>query len=529
MTISDVIRGSLGRLVNIQSKYKSSSLVVSLLIGQLTTLKAALDQITEWVAPSLVNLPQHQQLVADLDISLKSCEIVVSILEERIAQLQWDDENDLKFKGKVMFLWEESRLNEFMDHLNNQTNALNLFLTALNWYVPEIGSIWIILIKPSRTAFEQNSLLQNNQSRQIIKQVENSSKSLLCLKDSESYRSEVTNTTEDTLLLDTEFEFDHEVVSTSVYRAAQRSHLRSAISKGKGKTPVPAAKIAAVSGSTERFSRAIPENPPQLQVESYPNTTTSQDQTFSAPVQPSTFGRLFNNDGIIYQTTEIDRFSSRLSRISSMLGRADNASIYSLESRINSDDRASQKSESSIKPWPLFRNAEREAQKEPKRTIKRFRAFQAPKTSTALDASKSEDVPVLISPGIQRHSEKKMFNVLMTGINNSGKSTLVKSIEAMAKGGWSIVDRLDFQEVIFANMVQNMKDILQAMGTLGIALHDEERRRVHVKAIFDHDSKIFSKLLAPEVWEAIEVLWNDSGVREAFERSSEYQLQDAAA
>lgn len=47
--IADVLSRSIGGLISLQSKYRSSSLVVSLLIGQLTTLKAALGQVQKWL------------------------------------------------------------------------------------------------------------------------------------------------------------------------------------------------------------------------------------------------------------------------------------------------------------------------------------------------------------------------------------------------------------------------------------------------------------------------------------------------
>jgi len=133
ITIADVIKESLIRLRILQLNYKNASLVVSLLIGQLNTLKAALDQITGWVSKSLINIPKHQQLVNDLDISVESCKVLVLFLDERIAQLTWNDEDTLDVKGKIVFLWEQLGLDEFTTHLNNQTNALNLLLTALNW------------------------------------------------------------------------------------------------------------------------------------------------------------------------------------------------------------------------------------------------------------------------------------------------------------------------------------------------------------------------------------------------------------
>jgi hypothetical protein len=133
ITIADVIKSSLTRLRSLQSNYQNSSLAVSLLIGQLNTLKAALDQITEWVSSSFFNIPKHQQLISDINTSVESCKVLLSFLGQRIGQLTWNDEDTLDVKGRIVFMWEKLGLDEFTNHLNNQTNALNLLLTALSW------------------------------------------------------------------------------------------------------------------------------------------------------------------------------------------------------------------------------------------------------------------------------------------------------------------------------------------------------------------------------------------------------------
>jgi hypothetical protein len=132
--ISDVIARSLLSLIKLQSKCRTASLVITLLIGQLTTLKAAINQITEWISNSLINIPVHEQLVSDLQVSLESCQVLILVLEERIKGLEKEqnEEGEINLKGKLGFLMEEGGLQEFTNHLNNQANALNL-LTAFQW------------------------------------------------------------------------------------------------------------------------------------------------------------------------------------------------------------------------------------------------------------------------------------------------------------------------------------------------------------------------------------------------------------
>jgi hypothetical protein len=130
-----VIVRSLNCPLTLQSKYRSSSPVVSLLIRQLITLKAALHQITKWVQSSLINIPLQDQLVADLKIHLESCHDLILALEERIKKLQREhgDAGGLTTREKIAFLWEKSELGEFTNRLNSQVNALNLLLAAAQW------------------------------------------------------------------------------------------------------------------------------------------------------------------------------------------------------------------------------------------------------------------------------------------------------------------------------------------------------------------------------------------------------------
>lgn len=119
--------------MNLQTKYKRADLTVSLLIGQLSTLRAALNQITEWITSSLAALHLNEQLVSDLTISINGCEFLVLALEDRIDSFDRNADRTLNSLGKAQLLWEENGTNDFLKHLNNQINALNLFLTALQW------------------------------------------------------------------------------------------------------------------------------------------------------------------------------------------------------------------------------------------------------------------------------------------------------------------------------------------------------------------------------------------------------------
>ncbi|EPE34221.1 Transducin (alpha subunit), insertion [Glarea lozoyensis ATCC 20868] len=498
VSVGDVLARSLQCLINLQSRYRSASLIVSLLIGQLTTLKAAVNQITDWVTTSLFNDPKHEQVVADLEISLESCKILILVLEERLSQLERDGGGNLNVKGKIGFLWDESELKEFSNHLSNQANALNLLLTALH----------------CRTTFERNALLQDNESRRIIKRIEENRASLLSLRDSTSEDTRRSKSTDNSHLLDTEFDFDQEVITTSVYRAALRSNLRKAARKGKspglpsetlgGFDPIPE-----IVESPGVFSGNLQESL---------SGPSGNDASLQSPQELSGYKRWFQTDEAITHTTEVDQVSTRLSRLSRL---SDDVSVLSSETQERDDEggpgQSLLASQNTVQEKPLEPNNR-------KWRAKKYRIRNIFTPQSSVDMQKLP-APLVLDPLVSVDGE--LPKVLVLGTGNSGKSTLCKSMDALCKGGWTIQDRLRFQEAVFTNTIQNMKIILKAMTTLDIPL-DSDKNRSHALTIIHHPSSI-GRDFPPDACNAIEALWEDGGVKQTFERSNEYILQDATA
>lgn len=117
--------------MDLKARYNCVDLKVSLLIGQLSTLKAALKQITEVIDASLV-VPRHQ-LVHDLETSVGCCEVVILVLDDRLCSLHRNEVNGLDTLSKAQFVWDEKTMDDYQNLLNNQIGALNLLITALQW------------------------------------------------------------------------------------------------------------------------------------------------------------------------------------------------------------------------------------------------------------------------------------------------------------------------------------------------------------------------------------------------------------
>ena len=69
MGIIDVIVSSILTLNDLCKRTKEAEVVVSILISQLSTIKAALDQIRKWTDESLRDNMSHYQLIIDLETS----------------------------------------------------------------------------------------------------------------------------------------------------------------------------------------------------------------------------------------------------------------------------------------------------------------------------------------------------------------------------------------------------------------------------------------------------------------------------
>ena len=130
--IVEVAARSISALRALQQRWKTADLTINILISQLTTLKAALSQIKEWISNSLSAI-QHYQLVMDLGASLESCDTLLLFIDGQLSHLNWNDSNALDFDSKIKAVLQDKKVQECANHLANQSAALNLLLTALSW------------------------------------------------------------------------------------------------------------------------------------------------------------------------------------------------------------------------------------------------------------------------------------------------------------------------------------------------------------------------------------------------------------
>ncbi|KAK3829218.1 MAG: guanine nucleotide-binding protein subunit alpha [Benniella sp.] len=125
---------------------------------------------------------------------------------------------------------------------------------------------------------------------------------------------------------------------------------------------------------------------------------------------------------------------------------------------------------------------------------------------------------------MQMRNEVKM---LLLGAGESGKSTILKQMKLIHDGGYSKEEREAFKEIIFSNTVQSMRVILEAMDNMELSLYHEANRNYAI-LIVSLPPQIEGEYMPHEVAVAVQNLWLDPNVQQAFQRSREYQLNDSA-
>ena len=131
--IVDVMTKSIAALKNLQTQWQVVDWTITSIIGHLTTLKAALNQISQWISTDLAAKPQHYQLVLDLGDALGSCKALILYIDSYLCKLEWNEDSSLTFQSRLRAVLNDGGVKDCVNHLNNQSNALNLLLTALNW------------------------------------------------------------------------------------------------------------------------------------------------------------------------------------------------------------------------------------------------------------------------------------------------------------------------------------------------------------------------------------------------------------
>ncbi|XP_062843200.1 guanine nucleotide-binding protein G(t) subunit alpha-2-like [Trichomycterus rosablanca] len=124
-------------------------------------------------------------------------------------------------------------------------------------------------------------------------------------------------------------------------------------------------------------------------------------------------------------------------------------------------------------------------------------------------------------------STENTIKVLLLGASESGKSTIMKQMKILYRGGYSKEEQLEFKAVIYGNILQSALAIVNGMEKLQIQYETPGATEDGKKLVKLADS-VEEGTMPAELVDILNHLWRDGGVQIAIERSAEYQLNDSA-
>ena len=121
---------------------------------------------------------------------------------------------------------------------------------------------------------------------------------------------------------------------------------------------------------------------------------------------------------------------------------------------------------------------------------------------------------------------RRRVKILLLGAGESGKSTFLKQMRIIHGKSYEKDDLLGFRPIIYSNVMKGMKVLVDARRKLKIPWGDPECQ-VYGETLLTfqppHGQGIDTDLFLSHC-DAVQKLWNDSGIQEAYKRRNEFQL-----
>ncbi|KAL8987446.1 MAG: hypothetical protein Q9177_003342 [Variospora cf. flavescens] len=467
-TVVELSGSCINKLMDLRAKYKISDLNVQVSVAQLSTLKAALTQISAWTCEDPEVIPDC--LETDLGLSLGSCRILVDGLNNHLSQIRTDGIATLSFSRKAKFLLNGREWDHLQTLLSHQISAIQLFLTTMQ----------------CRTQVEQEALLRRPENHEIICSVRDDSSSLLWLRDDDSCGTRKSTCTETSDFLDASFAFDPEIFKSRAYLSAMRSNIRGAVrgSNQRFRRNRTAAKTNSSAAAPDRDREG------SSQVSSGPER---HDSSTSNSISPEGGAGQWSNPHSVrsslcqfYETTQWDNSS----RHQVNLAESDFEHGFG-------PTMTAQKVEDPVRHKALHipsRLRSRDLIASPSRA-----SIKAAFTPRKLDGSRDETQLLLVG-----HSKEMAI-------------LLQRSMKLAYGQNYSKADRMEYRISILRDVVFKMRNLLLFMVDLGISL-TEPSSVSYAQYIMDDSAKGECDFIPPAASTAIAVLWKDPAVIDAYHR-----------
>ncbi|KAK3293875.1 uncharacterized protein B0H64DRAFT_174561 [Chaetomium fimeti] len=116
-------------LASMKTQWTEAARPLQLLIGKLSTLRAALAQIKDWVDFNASTSPNGEEMQGNLGVAIEGCQVIIEALDRETTSLLGDS---LVSRLKQFFF--DSVIREYENRLASQITALQLLLTAAYCY-----------------------------------------------------------------------------------------------------------------------------------------------------------------------------------------------------------------------------------------------------------------------------------------------------------------------------------------------------------------------------------------------------------
>ncbi|KAF2108860.1 G-protein alpha subunit-domain-containing protein [Lophiotrema nucula] len=226
--IIDVLVRSVSTINSLTDQWKDADIALLSFTTQLITLKAAIEEIRDWMEINSHDL--HHQLVMDLDGAIQCCKVLTDRIDRELQSLGAPTlHGRLGFTSRSRILMKGKKMTDIQKMIETQTSALMLLLMACN----------------SKTLGAQCNTLSQTSTRKIFTSMKQDSASLIVLYDDASM---ITSWSDNLSKLSAMFDFDAELFASKVYASVIRNPLKlSLLSRRKGWAPGSAEEQAAAT------------------------------------------------------------------------------------------------------------------------------------------------------------------------------------------------------------------------------------------------------------------------------------------
>jgi len=141
------------------------------------------------------------------------------------------------------------------------------------------------------------------------------------------------------------------------------------------------------------------------------------------------------------------------------------------------------------------------------------------------DDKKSKDIDKALKD--RKKELDQEVKLLLLGAGESGKSTIAKQMKILHLQGFSKEEMMTYRSIIYNNIVTSMRALINAAKDLGINLSSASMEAA--ARLGSDDLSMINESLSAQTVADVKQLWGDAGVKSAYQRQNEFQLNDSAA